>query len=203
MFSAALVVVCALSGCYPGQDKSTIDFDSVATMYNTDSIDYGAYTTYAILDSVLTTNSDGEYVDNDGPHDQALIAQIKEQMNARGYAEETDPEGNGVSLKIICQTSTNTTFVFYDYYPGWGGYWGGGWYYPWYPVTGVSSYSTGTVAINIIDPTRVDPITETEGVVWTAALNGLLTGGSADIGNRIDIAVDQAFDQSPYLVSNP
>lgn len=190
--------------CYPGQDKSTYEYDSVATFYNTDSIDYGSYVSFAILDSVLTEDEDGEYVDNDGPHDATIIAHVRDRMIERGYVEENDPEANGVDLKLVCRTSTNTTVIFYDYYPGYGGcYWCGGWYYPWYPVTGISSYSTGTVVVDMIDPDRTDPITSAEGVVWTAAMNGLLAGGNADINNRIGLGIDQAFSQSPYLVSNP
>jgi hypothetical protein len=39
-----------------------------------------------------------------------------------------------------------------------------------------------------------------ENALWTAAINGLITGsGAADISNRIDNNIDQAFIQSPYL----
>jgi hypothetical protein len=37
-------------------------------------------------------------------------------------------------------------------------------------------------------------------MVWTAAINGLLTG--AYDADRINSAIDQAFEQSPYLTTN-
>jgi hypothetical protein len=105
-------------------------------------------------------------------------------------------------VQLLPAAWTTTTIVSGGY---WGGYYcwwypyycgGGGWYYPYYPV---SSYSTGTMVISMIDAKHEG----TDGglpLVWTAAMNGLLSGTYET--NRVNQGIDQAFKQSPYLKTN-
>ncbi len=65
----------------------------------------------------------------------------------------------------------------------------GGWGYP-----SVSSYTTGTLVMTLV-ANGADYIDPTRG--WTAAANGLLSG--AYNTTRVNKAIDQAFEQSPYL----
>lgn len=196
-----------LIGCYPNSSRNVQDFDTITTYHNQNEIDYGAYTKFSIMDSVLKPSSDeeGEWVNNNGQFDQQIISRIKQQMEARNYVYEADPETNGTDLKIICKTTQNTTHVIYSYYPGYGGgcYYCGGWYYPWYPVTNVASYTQGSLIVDMTDPANVDPGTGVEAAVWTAVVNGLLQGSDAGMSQRIDEGIIQAFTQSPYLLRNP
>jgi hypothetical protein len=112
-----------------------------------------------------------------------------ENMENLGWTETDDSENADVVL-LPAVWSNTTVFYWYDYwcwYAPW--YCGWGWGYP-----SVSSYTTGTLVMtlvadgdNYIDPARV----------WTAAANGLLSG--AVNTSRVNNAIDQAFEQSPYL----
>ena len=42
---------------------------------------------------------------------------------------------------------------------------------------------------------------DTAPVLWVAGINGLLEGSTSSIVTRITNSIDQAFDQSPYLIS--
>ena len=57
--------------------------------------------------------------------------------------------------------------------------------------------TTGTLVMTLIADGEdyVEPST-----VWTAAINGLLSGYYNV--NRVNNAIDQAFEQSPYLKTN-
>ncbi|MBL0342769.1 MAG: DUF4136 domain-containing protein [Bacteroidetes bacterium] len=93
-------------------------------------------------------------------------------------------------------TSTTYYYDYWDYYYGW--YYGpgyGGWYYP-YPVT--SSYTTGTLILNMVDNKNPNPSNKGK-IVWVGLVNGLLEGSSADYINRINKTIDQSFAQSTYL----
>ena len=195
-----------LIGCYPNSSKSVQDFDTVTTYHNSTDVDYGSYTRFSIMDSVLkpSQDEDGEWVNNNGQFDQQIVSRVKQQMEARNYVYEADPISNGTDLKIICKVSSSTTYVIYSYYPSYGGcYYCGGWYYPWYPVNNVSSYSQGSAIIDISDPADLDPGTGAEAVVWTGVVNGLLEGSDSGKSQRIDEGIVQAFIQSPYLTRNP
>ena len=53
--------------------------------------------------------------------------------------------------------------------------------------------------MTIVDQTT--PSTDgSKRVVWTGAINGLLTGSYSS--SRINKAIDQSFTQSPYLKTN-
>ncbi len=113
-------------------------------------------------------------------------------------------ESEGADLLLLpASWETTTVTVWYDYwywwyggyYPGWG--WGG--YYPYYPPVSVTSYTTGTLMMNLIDKTEVgangNPVTQ-----WNAIINGVLT--YTYDASRINTGIDKAFDQSPYLQTN-
>ena len=72
------------------------------------------------------------------------------------------------------------------------------WYYPWSPVV-VTSYKSGTLFINLVDPDIPPPQAGQAVSIWGAALNGMLEGTNTEIVQRITTNITQAFAQSPYL----
>jgi len=100
---------------------------------------------------------------------------------------------------ILAPAALEVTTVSY-WYPYWGWYWGGyypGWGYPYYPTGGYySSYSTGTLMMNLIDP-QTQSADGNALTQWTGAANGILT--STYSSDRVNKLIDQAFAQSPYL----
>ncbi|MCX6287581.1 MAG: DUF4136 domain-containing protein [Bacteroidetes bacterium] len=123
-------------------------------------------------------------------------------MNARGFqqvAKSAKPDF-GINVAGI---KTTTTTVYYPgwywgypgYYPtGWWGY-GSGYYYPYYP-TYYSSYSAGTLVIEMVNFKAITPSGQVP-VVWNAFIRGLFTNThtNSDVTN----AIDQAFTQTPAI----
>ena len=92
---------------------------------------------------------------------------------------------------------TTTIFYWYDYwYWWWGGYYPG---WPYYPPVYYSSYTTGTLLMNLIDPDELgsngNPILQ-----WSGAINGILT--KSYNATRVNNLIDKVFTISPYLETN-
>ena len=126
----------------------------------------------------------------------SMLNQMIANMTALGYTK-VDISATPDLILAPAAIETTTISYWYDY---WGWYWGGyypGWGYPGYgyPVY-VTSYSTGTLTMNLIDPKILggdgNPV-----IQWTGAPNGILT--SSYDANRVTKLIDKAFAQSPYL----
>ena len=185
-------IILLLGSCYPQGPEYYEDLDLVYTNYD-DQYDFSSKGTFAIPDKIvkvtgnLIEGENPEFVDDEyaGP----MLDKMIQNMEALGWTATDDPANADVVLFPAVWTNT-TIYYWYDYWC---------WYYPWYCGWGwgypsVSSYTTGTLVMTLvadgddyIDPTRV----------WTAAANGLLSG--AFNLTRVNNAIDQAFEQSPYL----
>jgi hypothetical protein len=196
-----------LASCYPDGPDYAEELDVVLTYHNPDYI-FGTKTTYAMPDKIVKIT--GNLQEGDAPSfipattAALILSRIEENMTALGY-QRVSLESEGADLLLLpAAWETTTVSVWYDYwywwyggyYPGWG--WGGG-YYPYYPPVYVSSYTTGTLIMNLMDKTEIgangNPVLE-----WTGAINGVMT--NTYDATRINTAIDKAFDQSPYLKTN-
>jgi len=191
-----------LWGCYPDGPDYIEELDVVITNYNPD-YDFSTVVTYAIPDKIIKIT--GEKLENGEepkylPQSAAILAKIKENLNALGWQEVdfADTATGGVDVFVLpASWETTTIFYYYDYW-----YWWYGGYYPYwgyYPPVYYSSYTTGTLFWTLMDPNNLDgsgnPLRG-----WTAAINGLLTGSFNTA--RAEKGIDQAFAQSPYLLTN-
>jgi hypothetical protein len=191
------IVVCLgglilLGSCYPDGAEYYDDLDLVYTNYD-DLFDFSSQSTFSIPDKIVKIEGDladgeePEFVKE--PYNTQILQQIKENMSALGWEETENPDN--ADLVLFPAVWTNTTiYYWYDYWC---------WYYPYYCGWGwgypsAVSYTTGTLIMamvadgeDYIEPSRV----------WTAVINGLLSG-SYDV-SRVSRAIDQAFEQSPYL----
>jgi predicted small lipoprotein YifL len=193
---ATLIIM--LTGCYPQGPEYVEDLDVVLTNFQ-DEYDFSAKQTYALPDRIVKIT--GNLVDGDDPEfipdatATLLLARIDQNMSELGWEKVGIDENPNVLLTPASWEST-TIVYYYDYWSWWyGGYYPGwGYYYP-----SVSSYTTGTLVMAMIDPALVgangNPV-----VQWTGAINGILTW-SYD-ATRVNSAIDRAFDQSPYLRTN-
>jgi hypothetical protein len=190
-----------MSGCYPDGPSYTEDLDLVVSHHNPD-YNFVAKTTYAMPTKIvkLTGNlNEGELPDfiPDATATQ-ILNRIAQNMDAKGW-QKVAIDANPDVFMVPASWETTTVVYWYDYWYWWyGGYYpgyGGGYYPPVY----VDSYTTGTLVMMITDPKEVggngNPIPQ-----WTGAINGLLTGKFDP--TRALPAIDQAFDQSPYLKTN-
>lgn len=201
MITYALVMSMALlGGCYPQGAEYIDELDIVYSVYD-EKYDFQTNSTYSMPDSiVLITGKEDEpptYVKE--KYATPIIQQIEKNMTNLGYSRVTKNQNPNIQL---LPGAWNSTTIFVS--GGYGGYYcwyypyycGGGWYYP-YPI--YTSYTTGTLVMNIIDPLKESADGNLQ-VVWTSAINGLLQGNFNK--DRINKAIDQAFTQSSYLHLN-
>jgi hypothetical protein len=200
-FSALL-----LFGCYPNGPDYAEELDVVLTYHNADYT-FGAKTTYAMPNKIVKIT--GNLQEGDAPSfipdatAALILSRIEENMTALGYQRVDIAAGSADLLLLPASWETTTISFWYDYwywwwgsyYPGWG--WGG--YYPYYPPVYVTSYTTGTLIMNLMDKTVLgangNPVLQ-----WTGAINGVMT--YTYDASRVNTAIDKAFDQSPYLKTN-
>jgi len=185
-------IIFLMVSCYPDEPVSYEDTDLVYTNY-TETFDFASKGTYAMPDKIvkitgnLAEGENPEYVQE--PYNTQILNKIESNMTAMGWTKVADPEN--ADLALFPAVWTNTTVVYwydywcwyYYYYCGWG------WYYPSY-----TTYTSGTLVMGLI--ASGDEYVEPSNV-WTAAINGLLSG-TYDI-SRLNNTIDQAFKQSPYL----
>jgi hypothetical protein len=195
----ATLAILLLAGCYPQGPEYAEDLDLVIT-YHKDDYDFQSKGKYAMPDKIVKIT--GNLVAGDEPSyipdavATAILTMIENNMTELGW-ERVELGENPDMLLTPASWETTTILYYYDYwywwyggyYPGWGGY------YPAY----VTTYSTGTLIMGLVDPEAVaangNPV-----VQWSGALNGVLTGYYD--ANRISKGIDQIFDQSPYLKTN-
>jgi len=124
---------------------------------------------------------------------------INNRMQAYHYNPGTVPPiGGTVPGGVGLRASWFQNSYTYYYSGGWCSiYWG---WYGCYPTWGYAgSYSTGTVLLVMTDlrssGTGADP---TRPILWVSGLYSVLQGTGTDTANFTS-ALNQAFDQSPYL----
>jgi hypothetical protein len=183
-----------LISCYPEGPEYTEDLDIVYTNYDTE-YNFSGSGTYSMPDRIvkitgdLIEGKDPEFVKE--PYATQMLQTMEENMSDLGWTRTEDPANADIVLFPAVWTNT-TIYYWYDYwcwyYPYYCG-WGWGWYYP-----SVSSLTTGTLVMTMIadGDEYVEPVR-----VWTAAANGIVSG--AYNTTRVTRAIDQAFEQSPYL----
>lgn len=197
----AFAGIALLSGCYPEGAEYIDDYDLVYTDYSP-TYDFQGSTTYSLPDSVvkITGNlEEGELPEKVDPiYANEILGKIRDNMNSYGWTRvNVDQDPDVVILPSMLAVTTTT--VSYPGYWGWYyPYYGYGWYYPGYYPPTISSYTTGSLIIQMTNPNDVSP-SETIPVVWLGVVNGLLEGTTSGMIVRIDKTVDQAFAQSQYL----
>ena len=188
--------------CYPDRSvDSTTEFASVTTLFDKEA-DFETVTRYALPDTVLYVPKLEDEVP--AATQAAILSSIRTNLNQLGWTEVINPRTTDVDVYVVATVTseTSTYWVYWWDYWGWYPYWPVGWtgasaswYYPgyWYPY----SYTTGTVLIGMADARK--PATDGRiPLMWSAGVNGVL----ADQGTNVSIAtaaIDQAFEQSPYL----
>jgi hypothetical protein len=194
-FFSALMI----AGCYPGGPDYTEELDVVLTYHNPD-YNFGTKPTYAMPDQIvkITGNiQEGEMPEFIPPATAAqILSKIQENMDALGYNRVPMSE-DGVDMVLLpASWETTTVSVWYDYWYWWWGGYGWGWYYPYYPPVYVTSYTTGTLIMNLMDKAEVSANGNLV-LQWTGAINGVMN--YTYDASRVNTAIDKAFDQSPYL----
>ncbi|MHA7129333.1 DUF4136 domain-containing protein [Algoriphagus namhaensis] len=193
--------------CTPDGAEYVDELDIVYTNHDP-NFNFTSKGTFAIPDEVIKIDVEdvpGEpgFVPDfvDPVYANAILETIKSNMRNYGYTE-VDESANPDLIILPSAMQTDQLYFYYDwwywnwYYPGWGPGWG--WYYPGYFPPQVSRIRTGSVFIQMTDPSN-QSATDKIPVVWTSVVNGLFEGNINSISSRITQTIDQAFEQSPYL----
>ena len=200
------IVVLMAAGCYPGNGPTNVeDLDVVLTTRAPD-VDFNSYSIYALPDTVvhIMPNIDevNDIIELPRTYDELILDLVAENMEKVGYARELDPESNGTELVLLVgAVGTKRTswymgggwWDWWGYYPGYPGW---GWYYP--PYFEEVTIEQGSLVLFLLDPG--DQGGNDAQVIWAGAARGLVDTRVRS-GTRITNAINQMFEQSPYLGS--
>jgi hypothetical protein len=196
--ATVLLAAAIFISCYPGDELTVSDTDTVVTLFDKNAV-FAGDSTYAMPDTVLHLVAEGERDDISRAYDSTLLSDIADNMAKLGYARVTDPAAADVHILTAVSVRDYTG---YAYTGGWWNYWYGyyppywGWY-PYYPTGVTYEYSIGTVFILMMDPHKTTADDKPVPPIWIAALNGL--ADKSTNSKRISNGINQAFAQSKYL----
>ncbi|HTX89562.1 MAG TPA: DUF4136 domain-containing protein [Bacteroidales bacterium] len=198
--AGAIVILFSSCSKYPSTSSRLLEDLAVYTQYDLKA-DFNSYKTFAIVDSIAyRSDDDSGFVLN--ANAQAVLTRITENMQQLGYTLVPHTANPDLAINVAVFEVTNT--YAYSYYPGWywgwyyppnywGGWYGYGYYYGYYPVY-YTSYSSGTLMIDMADYKHPDTVAQKIPIVWNAYIRGLLTGNHTI--SDINSSIDQAFDQT-------
>lgn len=198
---AGLIFIASCTKYPPASDRLLEDL-VIYTKYDT-SINFKSFTTFSIVDSIsyISPKDSGKVLDANAA---AVLNEISKNMTNLGYVKVTKNQNPDLGINVVAIKNVNTQI----YYPGW--YWGypgyyppwywggGGYYYPYYP-TYITSYSTGTLLIDMVDRKNIQP-GDTLFIRWNVYIRSLLTGYHT-IG-ELEKSIDQAFTQTKAFSKN-
>ena len=186
------------------------DYDGEYLVYTAPAkdVNFADYQTFDIVDSVLVIGQTQKPVYSQSDNALALIQAYRTNMEKLGYIyTPSNPDAQlGIQLTFIEKTERYVQYYDDPYwwldYPGYwpAGYWGNwtGWYYP-YPVT--YTYTTNALIAEMVDLTAVPAAGETKPltIVWSSYIGGPASSSIYADVQRMRVAINQAFEQSPYL----
>lgn len=184
IFKLALFVFVsvAVTACNwgPGSLDETQD-QTLTAAYKSETADFSKFQTYAITDSISVVYNGKKFRLKNDTTDM-IIGQVVQNMNKYGYTMVDAENAPNLIVDIAYIQSTNTT-IYPGYWNNWSWWWDyyyypwGSWY-PYYPYnmpTVVSSYTTGSVIIEIADMINVASESNVP-VVWHGLIRNILNG---------------------------
>jgi hypothetical protein len=194
MLIMALGLIFSLSCTkYPQTEERLLEDLAILTQYDTKA-DFNSYKTFSVPNAIVKiTDNDTTMITNQTA--TAVLNQISADMQSRGFVLAIAPQIPDLGIQVIY---FQNTYIYTYYYDWWGYYPYYYYYYPYYPVY-YSSYTTGMVNIELADLKNADPVNKRMDLRWNAFIRGLLTGDHTT--SEITAAVDQAFEQTPQLMT--
>ena len=169
-------------------------------------VNFKNYKTFDIADSLLIIGEKDKPVYSQTQSALALIQAYRINMEKAGFIyTPSNPDADlGVQLTYVIKTERYVKYYDDPYwwldYPGYwpSGYWGNwtGYYNP-RPV--VYTYTTNALLADIVNLTGEQDAGKPLEVLWTSYIGGPASSSLQLDIQRLTSAVDQAFDQSPYL----
>lgn len=206
-FLTLLLLLPLLAACEKDPDLDKLDYDFVVYTGHSDHANFSDNNTYYVADSVLTINDKDKTEYLPASEGDPIIQAIADNMSKKGFVRVASKENADLGI----QASFVKNGYYVSGYPGsnwwWGypGYWGPGywggywnqWYYP-YPVS--FGFEVGSLLTEIVDLKGGKKRTDQKlPVLWTGYMTGLLAG-SSKVNTQLSVnAINQAFEQSPYI----
>lgn len=193
------VIVALLCSCEKDPDTDKLDNDYLVLTNYDSNTDFSKINSFYVIDSILIIDNQADkpkYWKNE--NSQKIVNAYNDNFISCGYTQAV----SGEEADVVFQLSyINTTYYFnnnvgpwWNSYPGYWNWGGWGWYYP---FNFYYAYSTGSIIgelVNTKAPYGSDKLT----IVWNAYICGLLNGNNLSY-SRTMAAINQAFEQSPYL----
>lgn len=193
------VIVALLCSCEKDPDTDKLDNDYLVLTNYDSNTDFSKINSFYVIDSILIIDNQTDkpkYWKNE--NSQKIVNAYNDNFISCGYTQAA----SGEEADVVFQLSyINTTYYFnnnvgpwWNSYPGYWNWGGWGWYYP---FNFYYAYSTGSIIgelVNTKAPYGSDKLT----IVWNAYICGLLNGNNLSY-SRTMAAINQAFEQSPYL----
>ncbi len=202
-----IISICAflLSSCSWFEKNHDVIYTEIMSMsHKSPNADFSQYSTYSISNSILYVKGENDKQRISNELTQHIISTVEKNMNSLGYSKvdsSSDDPDLIVDLIYIVNTFTSTSY-YQNYWWDWSYWWDwGGWdpfypYYP-YPVYPVSSsYSAGSLIVDIADVTSLDISTDNEiPVIWHGLARAILLEKHS-MSER-DAAIDKCFSILP------
>ena len=191
-FVGALVSACSWG---PGGLDETRD-QILTIAHKTDAVDFTKFSSFAITDSITVVN-DGMKVRLSDATANLIIAQVVRNMNLYDYTQVQADENPDLLVDLAYIQKTNT-YMYpgywsdWDWWWDWNGYpwWGWDPYYPYQMPAFVSSYTTGSIVIEVADVVNV-ATESTVPVVWHGLVREILNGSHTQ--QELLSSIDEVF----------
>jgi hypothetical protein len=204
--TAGIGLIALLGSCTKDPLKNMTNEESRIYITNYDSsVNFGAFKTYSISDSVAVVSNGSLQKKTLTETDAAFIQAVKDNMQERGYqlvSKEEQPDlGINISTVFNDQTGVISYPSYWGYYNSYWDpyYWGYGGYDYYFPYASYAVYQIreGALSVDMVDLKDAGNDKKIEGV-W----NGLIRGEAIFNASAAASQVKALFDQSPYIRNN-
>jgi hypothetical protein len=208
-FILLISIVISQSACRKEPTSGQLTNEPVVATYYDRGTDFSSLKTFCLPSTVGLISSTNP---NDTLLGPVKAAQILNRLNARlverGFnptdiTQNPDIVVNAFVIKDLNSSSVISPGYWWGY-PGYYDpyYWGypGSYYY--YPFTYTYTYETGTLIIELIDMKHRVQNNDKLFVSWNMLASGVLSDSNSENMQEAVDAIDQAFEQSPYLITN-
>jgi hypothetical protein len=211
-----LMILLAIQSCNPEFKATVEELDLAITTYD-DTQNFGQLSTFYMEDTIIYIKDDEVEIQSvDNSTEQHILDQVRQNLLEIGWEEVTDTTNEDVQSDVAIMISVLEADIYY-YYTYWWNWWN--WYpwdwwypvypgypiYPVYPSYPTYGYTVGTLLVEMVNTTDdvflppVEDVPIRLPVVWSGAVNGILSGSEENIQTRLTRQIEQVFLQSDYL----
>lgn len=198
---ALLAIACQKEPFFRDRDNEYLVYTSPG-----EDVDFKDYQTFYIADSVLVIGQSAEPEYSQSTNAKVLIEAYKDNMEKCGYVYTTSRSDADLGIQLTYMVQTEKYVQYYNdpyWWLDYPGYWSPGFWGDWYgyyyhrPIAYV--YSTNSLVADMVDLSSEVGTGRSLEVVWTSYIGGPAGPNITYDVQRMQVAIDQAFEQSEYL----